>query len=152
LLDSQYNLAVLYEQGLGVSEDAGEAAYWFEIAGRAGDSDAARRARELLAGLPSAEAEQIKRRARSFNPKPVIARANGEFGKRPWDAPSSAQIMEAQRLLERLGYTPGPADGKPGGRTAEAIRAFEKDKGLPLTGEANAALLRQLHAATLNGG
>ena len=47
-----YNLAVLYEQGLGLSEDKSEAAYWFEVAGRAGDQDASRRARALQ-GLPA---------------------------------------------------------------------------------------------------
>jgi len=150
LVDSQYNLAVLYEQGLGLSQDPAEAAFWFEIAGRSGDPDGARRARDLLTAIPAAEAEQIRRRARAFNPRAVIARANGEFGRRPWDTASPAQISEAQRLLEQLGYRPGVPDGQTGARTVEAIRAFERDKGLPVTGEASVPLLRQLHAATLN--
>jgi localization factor PodJL len=150
LVDSQYNLAVLYEQGLGVSQDKREAAYWFEVAGRSGDSDGARRARALMADMPAPDSELIKRRARAFNPKPAIARANGEFGKRPWNAATPDQISEMQRLLERLGYAPGAPDGKLTAKTQSAIRAFEADNDLTVNGEADIALLRQLRAVTLN--
>ncbi|MDP3736617.1 MAG: peptidoglycan-binding protein [Hyphomonadaceae bacterium] len=150
LVDSQYNLAVLYEQGLGLTQDKSEAAYWFEVAGRAGDQDAARRARAMFSDMPPTQAEQIKRRARAFNPKASIARANGEFGRRAWDVATPTQIIDVQRLLERLGYSPGFADGKTSFKTEEAIRAFERDNDLPVTGEASVSLLRQLRAATLN--
>lgn len=152
LVDSQYNLAVLYEQGLGVSQDKSEAAYWFEVAGRAGDQDASRRARTMLAEMQPTQAEAIKRKARAFNPKPQIARANGDFGRRPWDVATPAQIGEAQRLLQRLGYGPGTTDGKMSPRTADAIRQFERANDLPVTGEASVSLLRQLRAATLSLG
>jgi localization factor PodJL len=150
LVDSQYNLAVLYDQGLGLSQDKSEAAYWFEVAGRAGDQDAGRKARVLLGDMQPTQAEAIKRKARAFNPKPTIARANGEFGRRPWDIASPDQIAEAQRLLQRLGYTTGATDGRMSTRTAEAIRQFERANDLPVTGEASLSLLRQLRAASLD--
>jgi localization factor PodJL len=150
LVDSQYNLAVLYEQGLGVSQDKAEAAYWFEVAGRAGDQDASRRARAMLGDMQPTQAEALKRKARAYNPKPSIARANGDFGRRPWDVATPAQISEAQRLLQRLGYAPGTTDGKMSPRTAEAIRQFERANDLPVSGEASVSLLRQLRAATLS--
>lgn len=149
LVDSQYNLAVLYEQGLGVTQDKSEAAYWFEVAGRAGDQDAARRARAMFSDMPTAQAEQIKRRARAFNPKASIARANGDLGKRPWDAATPTQVAEVQRLLEQLGYSPGAADGKTSAQTQNAIRAFEADNELPMTGEPSISLLRQLRMAMM---
>jgi localization factor PodJL len=152
LVDSQYNLAVLYEQGLGVSQDKSEAAYWYEVAGRAGDQDASRRARTMLAEMQPTQAEAIKRKARAFNPKPSIARANGDFGRRAWDIATPTQVAEAQRLLQRLGYAPGTTDGKPSPRTADAIRQFERANDLPVTGEASVSLLRQLRAATLSLG
>ena len=148
LVDSQYNLAVLYDQGLGVSEDKAEAAYWFEIAGRAGDQDATRRARAMLGDMQPTQAEAIKRKARAYNPKPSNARANGDFGQRPWDVATQPQIAEMQRLLERLGYAPGPADGRMTSRTAEAIRQFERANELPVNGEASVSLLRQLRTAS----
>jgi peptidoglycan hydrolase-like protein with peptidoglycan-binding domain len=52
--------------------------------------------------------------------------------------------------LERLGYSPGPADGRLTPKTQDAIRAYEKDNELPVTGEASVTLLKQLRAATVN--
>ncbi|MFT3724387.1 MAG: peptidoglycan-binding protein [Hyphomonadaceae bacterium] len=150
LVDSQYNLAVLYEQGLGLSQDKPEAAYWFEIAGRAGDQDAGRRARALFGEMQPTQAEAIKRKARSFIPKASIPRANGEFGKRPWDVATPAQIQEAQRLLQRLGYSPGAVDGKMSVRTTDAIRNFQRENDLTVNGEATVSLLGQLRSATLD--
>jgi localization factor PodJL len=150
LVDSQYNLAVLYEQGLGLSQDKAEAAYWFEVAGRAGDQDAARRARAMFAEMQPTQAEAIKRKARGFIPKPGIPRANGDFGKRVWDIATPAQLAETQRLLQRLGYSPGASDGKMNTRTAEAIRNFQRENDLPVTGEASVSLLGQLRASALD--
>jgi localization factor PodJL len=147
LVDSQYNLAVLYEQGLGLSQDKAEAAYWYEVAGRAGDQDAGRRARALLGEMQATQAEAIKRKARAFAPKPGIPRANGEFGVRAWDVASPAQITEAQKLLSKLGFSAGPADGRMNTRTAEAIRQFERSNDMPVTGQASVSLVRQLRIA-----
>ncbi len=47
LADSQYNLAVLHESGLGVATNLGEAYKWYVLAARSGDKDAIRR-RDLL--------------------------------------------------------------------------------------------------------
>lgn len=147
LVDSQYNLAVLYEQGLGLSQDKNEAAYWYEVAGRAGDQDAGRRARALLGEMQATQAEAIKRKARAFAPKPGIPRANGEFGVRAWDVASPAQITEAQKLLSKLGFSAGPPDGRMNTRTAEAIRQFERNNDMPVTGQASVSLVRQLRIA-----
>lgn len=147
LVDSQYNLAVLYEQGLGLSQDKNEAAYWYEVAGRAGDQDAGRRARALIGEMQPTQAEAIKRKARAFAPKPGIPRANGEFGVRAWDVASPAQITEAQKLLTKLGFSAGQADGRMNTRTAEAIRQFERDNDMPVTGQASVSLVRQLRIA-----
>src|SRR5690606_2587337 len=137
---------------LGVTQDKSEAAYWFEVAGRAGDQDGARRARAMFSDMPSVQAEHIKRRARAFNPKASIARANGDLGKRPWDAATLAQVTEMQRLLEQLGYSPGVADGRTTAQTQNAIRAFEADNELPMTGEPSVSLLRRLRTAMMASG
>lgn len=44
-------------------------------------------------------------------------------------------VYNIQASLSRLGYDPGPADGVYGQRTADAIRAYEYNNQLPLTGE-----------------
>jgi uncharacterized protein (TIGR02594 family) len=43
-------------------------------------------------------------------------------------------VMQMQRILQRLGYDPGPIDGIFGRLTAEALRAFQRKAGIPTTG------------------
>ena len=40
LADSQYNLAVLYENGMGVTQDMQQAYKWLLLAAKSGDKDA----------------------------------------------------------------------------------------------------------------
>ncbi len=53
-------------------------------------------------------------------------------------------VVFAQRRLARLGYAPGEADGIPGARTRRAIRRFQADRGLPVTGRLDAAVMAAL--------
>lgn len=59
-------------------------------------------------------------------------------------------VAAAQRALAALGYDPGAADGVMGPRTRQAIAAFQRDTGLPVTGEPDrptmAALARAVGA------
>jgi peptidoglycan hydrolase-like protein with peptidoglycan-binding domain len=43
-------------------------------------------------------------------------------------------VANLQRNLGRLGYGSGPADGWFGARTANAVKAFQADNGLPVDG------------------
>jgi len=61
--------------------------------------------------------------------------------------PAAARPMslaEAQRRLAQLGFDPGPADGAMGQRTANALRAFQRERGLDVTGRLDAATAEQL--------
>jgi membrane-bound lytic murein transglycosylase B len=58
-----------------------------------------------------------------------------------------AGIRELQRLLNRLGYSAGRADGHIGDRTRRAIRAFERDRGLDVRGRATTTVLEAARAA-----
>lgn len=49
-------------------------------------------------------------------------------------------VYNIQVSLNRLGYDPGPIDGQYGRRTAEAIRTYEYNNQLPLTGQPSPAL------------
>ncbi len=53
-------------------------------------------------------------------------------------------VADAQRRLAELGFDPGPPDGMAGGRTAAAIRAFQRQRGLDVTGRLDAATSAQL--------
>jgi hypothetical protein len=57
---------------------------------------------------------------------------------------TAAVIARAQSRLNALGFPAGSADGIAGGRTRQAIRQFQQAKGLPATGELDAATLSAL--------
>lgn len=53
-------------------------------------------------------------------------------------------VAEIQAGLKELGYEVGKVDGLPGPNTRNAISAFQKDRDLPVTGEANMELARRV--------
>src|SRR5688500_16246130 len=44
-------------------------------------------------------------------------------------------LMQAQVVLDRLGFTPGVIDGKMGVSTVNALKGFQEARGLQVTGE-----------------
>ncbi len=129
LTDSQYNLGKLYEIGSGVTQNGAEAYKWYLIAGRAGDSEAKASAERIRADLPPAARSGAERaaggyRAASPNPSAKLAAA----------APVGS-AAQAQRALSRLGYYQGPQDGRASPALQGALKAYQKDKGLPVTGQ-----------------
>ena len=89
------------------------------------------------AGAPAASA-----------PAPATAEA-GMAGKPP--EPSAAQVpattmttAEMQKRLTELGYQPGPADGKSGPRTVNALKKFQQEHNLPVTGQLDAETVARL--------
>lgn len=60
---------------------------------------------------------------------------------------ASPKVREAQRLLNRLGYGSGVADGVYGPRTRFAVLSFQASRGLAETGKISTDLLTQLRLA-----
>lgn len=52
-------------------------------------------------------------------------------------SPQSMTIAQIQQRLSQLGYKPGPADGKMGKNTIEALKKFQQDNNLTNTGRAD---------------
>jgi hypothetical protein len=52
--------------------------------------------------------------------------------------------VDVQRALKRRGYYRGTIDGDVGPGTRSAIRAYQADRGLPVTGRLDGSLLRSL--------
>ncbi|MGV3511944.1 MAG: L,D-transpeptidase family protein [Novosphingobium sp.] len=53
-------------------------------------------------------------------------------------------VMQAQVVLERLGFAPGIIDGKTGLSTTNAVSGFQKANGLPVTGKFDDATMKLL--------
>jgi peptidoglycan hydrolase-like protein with peptidoglycan-binding domain len=71
-------------------------------------------------------------------PAPAIAQDSAGMA-----TPNS--VSDIQQKLNDLGYDAGPVDGLIGRKTRGAIRAYQKDAGLPVTGEPDAAFLESLN-------
>ena len=62
------------------------------------------------------------------------------------EKPSAQHTREAQQLLTDLGYKPGPVDGDYGRRTADAVKAFQRDMGITQDGQIDQSLLSLLRS------
>jgi peptidoglycan hydrolase-like protein with peptidoglycan-binding domain len=127
---SQRSLGWVYEKGMGVQQDYDIAFKWYTLAG---DKDALERlevaisAKEALAR--SNQANQANINTQAVTPSPVI---------------SKDQILRIQEALAQLGYEPGTPDGWMGKFTRRAIRDFQRENGLTITGKPSVSLLAQL--------
>lgn len=77
----------------------------------------------------------------------LLARLEGAGTTAPVD--DAATVRAVQEELITRGYLRGEADGRMGARTSAAIREFEQDAGLAVTGTASPALLTSLRASDL---
>ena len=57
---------------------------------------------------------------------------------------SRAQITQVQQALKAKGYDPGTTDGVMGTQTQEALRKFQKENGLKVTGTVDAQTAKAL--------
>ncbi len=169
LQDSQFNLAVLYQRGLGTTANPQEAYFWYSMAGANNDADAQARAAKLAATLKPEEVLALKSRVAGFAPLATDQNANfvavteeswkgGGTAGRPRPVPPPIlrlpdnPVERVQKMLMQLGYNIGEPDGKMGGRTANAIRLFQLQSGLKVTGELSPELEAMLQNQAANSG
>ena len=158
---------------LGVKQDPGEALYWYSLAAEQNDSDAGLKADTLERMLAPSTVASVKDRAQAFTAKDgrndanIVALSDASWQNSappaialavPYDMPiigaaadmsaamTSNPISAAQTLLNGLGYDVGKADGRMGIRTANAIRLFQLQAGMKVTGEVSDELLTKLRA------
>jgi localization factor PodJL len=151
--DSQYNLGVMFARGLGGEQDLVRSYKWFAIAAQQGDPDAGMRRDEVAKSLSPDQLAQAQAAVRAWRAIEPPAAANvPPVADDSWNAgPSPASAFDRQTLIrliqERLserGFDPGPADGHPGPKTREAVIAFQREQGVPATGEIGPDILAAL--------
>jgi lipoprotein-anchoring transpeptidase ErfK/SrfK len=93
-----------------------------------------------LGGCNYAGTEQDQQNSQSVQPAgdPLASRDGREDPNLIPDA-EARPIMQAQVVLDRLGFTPGVVDGKEGMSTRNAVSGFQEANGLPVTGELDEA-------------
>ena len=164
LHDSQFNLAVLYERGLGSKIDNPEAYFWYSLAAKQGDVDAKKRAAGIVGLLDDETVAATATRVEGWTAAPTLEDANvvaitnpvwNNTAEQPAPAPKPQSaatpvvenpVVEAQALLSGLGFNVGTPDGRMGSRTANAIRLFQLQSGMRVTGEVTPELLNVMRA------
>ena len=162
LKDSQFNLAVLTERGMGTKVNLAEALFWYDAAAAQGDQDAKTHADALAKSLPPDTVNAIEARLKTWAPEkaPDIANvvavndttwkgANAAPQQNASATPAPQNIIgKAQGLLDQLGYNIGEADGKLGGRTSNAVRLFQLQQGMKVTGQITPELIAAMESKT----
>jgi len=154
MLDSQYNLGVLYSEGSGVERDLVQSYVWFSLAAAQGDPYAMKEKERVSLDLSKQQQEQATARLKAFTPQRGNEAANGIFRNTPWTVERTARkapaqtVKTAQQMLSRLGYDVGTPDGAMGPKTRNAVIRFERANGLPETGRIDAALIERLSLAS----
>ena len=74
------------------------------------------------------------------------AQALANIGRRPVDSSATylEQVKLTQETLRSFGYAPGAINGIMRVETASALRAFQREQGLKVTGQANPETLAAL--------
>jgi len=154
VLDSQFNLGVLYQEGSGVPKSEIDAYVWYKVAGAQGDRMAEQRSELIARNLSEGDLDKAVSRAKAFTPARIDEAANGIFRELPWTTPakaaannSNSDVKTAQERLADLGYEVGTPDGAMGPKTRNAIIAFERANGLPETGRVSSELVDRLNLA-----
>jgi localization factor PodJL len=132
VVDSQYNLGLLYQSGSGVPRDAAQAYAWFALAASSGDAQARANALKLKDQLTPAQRADGEKLVAAYQAR----RGSG-------DAAGGIDLATVQRVLNRLGYL-GHAAGEPETRTA--LADYQRDHGLPATGELDGRTAQRLAA------
>lgn len=152
LADSQYNLGILAEHGLGMPKNLAAAYQWFALAAENGDTEAAKRRDLVKAQLDAKTLALAEQAVKAWKAKPALAEANEVDEPAEWalptEAPTASLITRAQKLLNKLGYDAGPANGQLDAQTRNAIKSFERRNGLDETGEVNIPLVAKLERLT----
>lgn len=146
---SQLMLGRLYAQGNGVPQDFVQAHMWYNLAAAKGNAEAATARDDLAQRMTPAQlaqAQDMASRGRQAGKTaaPAAAPATAAATSR------SEQIRMVQQALNRQGYNAGTEDGKLGKGTRAAIRAFQKDQGMKVTGDLSPALVSRLEASAAN--
>ena len=141
IVDSQYNLGLLYQSGSGVDRDPVQAYIWFSIAAAGGDAQARANAQALQAELTPDQVVVAERAAAAFTARTGGAAAQTALGGQP-----AVSVVAAQRILGRLGYFRGAANGVGSSQLKAAVAAYQRDQRLPATGQLDVNTAQRLAA------
>ena len=138
---SQYMLGQLYAGGRGVRQDLVMAHMWYSLAAAWGYDQANGALANVERYMTRDQIAQANEKAKAWHAPNTSSQSNSSYN-------ASYSVLNAQIALNRMGYNAGPADGVMGPKTRDAIRTYQADKGMAVTGQ----LTRQLFDSMNTGG
>jgi len=78
--------------------------------------------------------------------EPASAPLDAAAANNPATIDGASGLLRLQVLLDRASFSPGQIDGQSGSNQQRALRGYQAAKGLPVTGEADAATWQALNA------
>ncbi|MET3792139.1 peptidoglycan-binding protein [Aquamicrobium terrae] len=152
--DSQFNLGILAAKGVGMTQNLEDSYKWFALVAKTGDKDAATKRDEIAKVLRPEQLEKARQTAELWQARELDMDANGVTIPDAWlDEPVTTAsvdmkkaVQNIQAILNKNGYSAGAVDGVMGGKTKDAIIAFQTDNGLSPTGEVDEKLVEALLA------
>lgn len=138
---AQATIGILYETGRGVPQDYVEAYKWASLAAGQGSASAIRARKILISKMVPAQIASAKRLVDEWAPGTAT-----EKPAPPEEVASPAMVREIQSYLNTLGHDAGSVDGDFGAHTEAAIRKFQSEANLPVTGEVTDELVTRLES------
>jgi peptidoglycan hydrolase-like protein with peptidoglycan-binding domain len=146
---AQYMMGRLYAEGRGVVQDKVAAYMWFDLSASNGNSSAITARDAVAAELDSEQIDRAQDLAAEWravrSAMPTATATPAMPAATPISAPYS--LRNVQTALSNLGYAVGTPDGVIGPKSRAAIRAYQVDSGLPVSGEPSLALYEKLQAS-----
>ncbi|MFN3987206.1 MAG: peptidoglycan-binding protein [Rhodocyclaceae bacterium] len=107
---------------------------------------------KVIAGAFMDSYNQLVRALRNYQAQTMGDRGLGTGGRLGVDGAtqpggysgSTIGLSQAQAILNQMGYDAGTPDGRMGPRTADALRQFQRERGIPVTGRLDPATQAEL--------
>jgi peptidoglycan hydrolase-like protein with peptidoglycan-binding domain len=100
--------------------------------------------RSLLAAVLEEDEDVIESVTAQGDRSDVLEEADAGQDESQGSPAEQSGLERTQQLLTELGFDPGPVDGRMGGKTRSAIKAFQRQEGITVDGRPSAGLLAQL--------
>ena len=157
--NAQYELALKYKKGEGVPQDYNQAYFWFGLSAEQGHDAAVKQRKEVAANLNSLRVRRLDgyiKRWQRGNVYDDFAIGTASVSRTTVPSTTTSRpavprvsrdvVMAVQKRLNDLGFNPGPVDGVSGSKTRDAVRAFQRLAGLPVSGIVSEGLIQDLNS------
>ncbi len=153
IIEAAYNLGLIYENGLLGSIKLEEALLWYNISAKQGNLEAQKAMEQIAKKLQigTDDIDKFVERMQEINQSVKGKRAGPDMDKTAQNTLQSnkAVIAQIQEYLSLANKYDGPSDGINGTKTKAAIRSYQAENNMNVTGMPSKTLLNHMVSSTL---